>query len=195
MSAAGARPGSSCANDKAAKVVVFIGRIDVRKGLCELVQAAAALHSTQPSLQVYLVGEGPDHSILRQAIHAAQAAAYIHTAGSCSPHEVPLWMAAADVVTLPSYMEGCPNVVLEALACGRPVVATRVGGIPEILNDHCGRLVPARDPRLLAQALASVLDCEWDAEAISARMSRSWDTVAAELRALFEQLTPAPAAR
>ena len=41
-------------------------------------------------------------------------------------------MAAADVITLPSYMEGCPNVVLEALACGRPVVATNVGGIPEI---------------------------------------------------------------
>ena len=78
-------------------------------------------------------------------------------------------MAAADLVTLPSYMEGCPNVVLEALACGRPVVATNVGGIPEIMSDECGQLVPPRDPSALAQALASVLDRTWDAAAISAQ--------------------------
>jgi glycosyltransferase involved in cell wall biosynthesis len=97
-------------------------------------------------------------------------------------------MAAADLVTLPSYMEGCPNVVLEALASGRPVVATNVGGIPEILSDECGRLVPPRDAGALAQALASVLDRTWDAEAISAHGSRSWETVAAELLEVFESL-------
>jgi teichuronic acid biosynthesis glycosyltransferase TuaC len=97
-------------------------------------------------------------------------------------------MAAADVVTLPSYMEGCPNVVLEALACGRPVVATNVGGIPEIMSDACGRLVPPRDSAALAHALASVLDTTWDAAAISAHWSRSWSTVAAELRDVLESV-------
>ena len=52
-------------------------------------------------------------------------------------------MAAADLVTLPSYMEGCPNVVLEALACGRPVVATNVGGIPEILQRRVRKARPS----------------------------------------------------
>jgi glycosyltransferase involved in cell wall biosynthesis len=97
-------------------------------------------------------------------------------------------MAAADLVTLPSYMEGCPNVVLEALASGRPVVATNVGGIPEILSEEYGRLVPPRAPVELAQAIASVLDKSWDAEAISARGSRSWETVAAELLEIFTSL-------
>jgi glycosyltransferase involved in cell wall biosynthesis len=97
-------------------------------------------------------------------------------------------MAAANLVTLPSYMEGCPNVVLEALACGRPVVATHVGGIPEIMNGECGRLVPPRDPAALAQALASVLDSSWDASAISARGSRSWNAVAGELLEIFASL-------
>ena len=97
-------------------------------------------------------------------------------------------MAAADLITLPSYMEGCPNVVLEALACGRPVVATNVGGIPEIMNGDCGRIVPPRDPTALALALASVLDRSWDAAAISAHGSRSWSTVAAELMEVFESL-------
>jgi len=100
-------------------------------------------------------------------------------------------MAAADLVTLPSYMEGCPNVVLEALACGRPVVATNVGGIPEILSEECGRLVPPRDARSLAMALAEVLDCSWDAAAISAHGSRSWNTVASELLDIFESLVSA----
>jgi glycosyltransferase involved in cell wall biosynthesis len=85
-------------------------------------------------------------------------------------------------------MEGCPNVVLEALASGRPVVATNVGGIPEILNEECGQLVPPRDSGALAQALASVLDRDWDAKAISAHGSRSWETVSAELLEIFESL-------
>jgi glycosyltransferase involved in cell wall biosynthesis len=88
-------------------------------------------------------------------------------------------------------MEGCPNVVLEALACGRPVVATNVGGIPEIMSEECGRLVPPRYPAALAQALASALDASWDAMAISARGSRSWNSVAAELLEIFESLVSA----
>jgi glycosyltransferase involved in cell wall biosynthesis len=104
-------------------------------------------------------------------------------------------MAAADLVTLPSYMEGCPNVVLEALASGRPVVATNVGGIPEIMSEEFGRLVPPRNPAALAEALRSVLATQWDAAAISAHMSRGWDTVAGELLALFESLVSARKAK
>jgi glycosyltransferase involved in cell wall biosynthesis len=85
-------------------------------------------------------------------------------------------------------MEGCPNVVLEAQASGRPVVATNVGGIPEILSDERGRLVPPRDAAALAQALASVLDRSWDAQAISAHGSRSWEMVAEELLEIFKSL-------
>jgi glycosyltransferase involved in cell wall biosynthesis len=99
-----------------------------------------------------------------------------------------LWLAAANLVTLPSYMEGCPNVVLEALACGRPMVATRVGGIPEIMSDACGRLVPARDAFGLAEALAAVLDAKWDSETISAHWSRGWSVVAGELLEIFESI-------
>jgi teichuronic acid biosynthesis glycosyltransferase TuaC len=92
------------------------------------------------------------------------------------------------VVTLPSYMEGCPNVVLEALACGRPVVATDVGGIPEIMSNQCGRLIPPRDAAALAEALDSVLDRPWDAAEISSHWGRSWDTVARELMEIFDSV-------
>ena len=173
--------------DPASEAVVYIGRMDVNKGLRELVEAAASLHSQRPNLRVYLVGEGPDRPLIESAIQANNAG-YIRSMGACSFDDVAVWMAAADLVTLPSYMEGCPNVVLEALACGRPVVATNVGGIPEVLSDECGCLVPPRDPAALARALASVLDRTWDASAISAQRSRSWDTVAAKLLEVFESV-------
>jgi glycosyltransferase involved in cell wall biosynthesis len=174
--------------DADAEVVVYIGRMDVRKGLRELVQAAASLRTQRPGMHVYLVGEGPDRPEIEGAIQASDAAGYIHIVPGCAFDDVAVWMAAADLVTLPSYMEGCPNVVLEALACGRPVVATHVGGIPEILSSECGRLVPPRDAASLARALAEVLDSPWDAAQISAHGSRSWNMVAAELLEIFEPL-------
>jgi len=176
--------------DPGVQAVVYIGRIDVNKGLRELVAAAASLHADHPDLHVYMIGEGPDRPILEEAIQACNGSGFIHLMGACAFDDVAVWMAASDLVTLPSYMEGCPNVVLEALACGRPVVATRVGGIPEIMNNDCGKLIEPRDSSELARALASVLKARWDAAAISAHWSRSWSTVAGELLRVFESLAP-----
>jgi glycosyltransferase involved in cell wall biosynthesis len=174
--------------DPDAEIVLYIGRMDLRKGLRELVEASAKLHVTRPNLHVYMVGEGPDRPQITAAITSADATGYIHALPPCQPDDVAVWMAAADLVTLPSYMEGCPNVVLEALACGRPVVATRVGGIPEIMSDACGRLIPPRDSEALAQALDSVLSAKWDASSISTHWSRSWSAVAQELLGVFESV-------
>lgn len=177
--------------DPASEAVVYIGRMDVKKGLRELVKAAAELHPEHPKLHVYLVGEGPDRNLIENAIATNNATGYIHVMPACGFDDVVVWMAAADLVTLPSYMEGCPNVVLEALACGRPVVATWVGGIPEIMSDECGRLVPPRDSVQLAHAIASVLDTSWDPVAISEHRSRSWNAVATELMDVFNSVVSA----
>jgi glycosyltransferase involved in cell wall biosynthesis len=89
-------------------------------------------------------------------------------------------MSAVDVFCLPSRNEGCPNVILEALASGKPVVASRVGGIPELLTDgENGYLVPSEDPAALAGALAKALERRWDPEALRATVTfLSWDAVA-----------------
>jgi glycosyltransferase involved in cell wall biosynthesis len=174
--------------DPAAEAIVYIGRMEVRKGLRELVEAAVALHPKRPELRAYLVGEGPDKALIQHLIDANHAADYVRALPGCAFDQVAVWMAAADLVTLPSYMEGCPNVILEALACGRPVVATNVGGIPEIMSDKCGQLVPPRDLSALAHAIAAVLDRSWDAAELSAHRSRSWEDVAAELLDIFESL-------
>lgn len=174
--------------DPTAPSIVYIGRIDIKKGLRELVEASASVRTLYPNLQVYMVGWGPDRELIRNRIRMLNTTEYVHLQDACAPDEVPLWIASADLVTLPSYMEGCPNVVLEALACGRPVVATNVGGIPEILNEQYGCLVAPRDARALAQGLATVLARKHDPIAISSSNSRSWEILAAECFRLFDNL-------
>jgi glycosyltransferase involved in cell wall biosynthesis len=118
---------------------------------------------------------------------AAMPGAPMLLVGAQSPTEVARWMQASDLVTLPSYSEGHPNVLVEALACGRPVVATPVGGVPEVVDAQCGVLVPARDAPALAAGLASVLDRLWDHAALAQRFSRDWRQVAQETLAACEE--------
>jgi glycosyltransferase involved in cell wall biosynthesis len=89
------------------------------------------------------------------------------------PHdEVPRWVAACDAFVLPSWNEGTPNVVIEALACGRRVVATRVGGTPDVVtSDTLGTLVPPRDPSALAVALEDSLSRNYDPAVVSSTLS------------------------
>jgi glycosyltransferase involved in cell wall biosynthesis len=97
-------------------------------------------------------------------------------------------MRAADIFCLPSYTEGCPNVVVEALACGRPIVATKVGGIPELVRPASGILVPPRDSAALREALQLALSKPWDSVEIARTSTRSWETVSAETWAVCRKL-------
>jgi glycosyltransferase involved in cell wall biosynthesis len=102
-------------------------------------------------------------------------------------------MAAADVFCLPSVREGCPNVMLEALASGRPVVATRVGGIPELARDDNALLVPPSDPGALAEALAASWSRAWDPENLRAGVAQySWETSARALIAAADAALARP---
>ncbi len=168
------------------EIVLYVGRLDRRKGLLELVDAAAALRQKRPKLHVYLVGDGPDRPLMVAAGEKHGAAGWLTLIPSCSTSEVATWMAASNLVTLPSYKEGCPNVVIEALASGRPVVATAVGGIPELMNQESGQLVPAHDATALTRALDEVLAASWDASTLSRAHSRSWDEVAADVYGILE---------
>ena len=81
--------------DPVAQAVVYIGRMDVKKGLRELVEAAASLHPQRPNLHVYLVGDGPDRHLIDSAIQARNATSYIHALPGCAFDDVAVWMAAA----------------------------------------------------------------------------------------------------
>jgi teichuronic acid biosynthesis glycosyltransferase TuaC len=167
-----------------AEVVLFVGRLDVNKGLRDLLAAASRLASEHPRLQLLLVGEGLLRNELQDRADAAGIGRRVCLPGACSSAEVARWMTAADVFCLPSYAEGCPNVLVEALACGRPVVATTIGGIPELVTENCGILVPPKDAEQLAAALDAALRRHWDEPAIARQFRRGWDDVAAETDAI-----------
>jgi glycosyltransferase involved in cell wall biosynthesis len=97
-------------------------------------------------------------------------------------------MAAADLTCLASYTEGCPNVIVESLACGRAVVATNVGGIPELVNASNGVLVRPHDSADLARGLIEAFGREWDEEGIAGASRRSWKTVAEETIAVCREV-------
>ena len=102
--------------------------------------------------------------------------------GSCVHERIPLWMNAAELVCVPSIIEGQPNVILEAFACGIPVVASRVGGIPELITDNRqGVLTEPADVPSLKTALDSALSTQWDKDYISRSVSSfSWEDNAAK---------------
>jgi len=125
-----------------------------------------------------LLGDGDLTAGLRARVKALGLDANVQFCGRKLHDEIPLWMSALDVFCLPSRKEGCPNVVLESLASGRPVVASRVGGVPEILDDRTGVLVPPEDPAALAAGIKRALERPWDAEALRASVEYlSWDAV------------------
>ncbi|HEX7801982.1 MAG TPA: glycosyltransferase [Pseudoxanthomonas sp.] len=177
-----------------AEVVTYVGRLVAEKGLRELLDACRTVSAARPRLRLVLVGEGPMREEIATRL-AADASLQVTLAGAQPPAEVARWMAASDLVTLPSYSEGHPNVLVEALACGRPVVATPVGGIPEVVDAESGILVPARDADALAVGLAQALDRRWDEAALARKFSRDWrqvaeDTLEACEQALHESRTP-----
>lgn len=160
------------------RIILYIGRLDIRKGLRELVSAVALVQQQQPFVKLVLVGEGPYRDELERC--ASQNGVNIKLIGVCSSTEIARWLASCDVASLPSYDEGCPNVILEALSCGRPVVATRVGGIPELVNDQLGILVERKNVPALASALHEALSRQWDEAEIACAGTRSWEHVAQE---------------
>ncbi len=138
-------------------LLITVARLTEQKGHCDLIEALALLRKQWPQLQCVCVGDGE----LRQPLEALAAARGLSS--MCrfvgSRDDVMEFYAAADMVALPSHSEGFPFVILEALAMGKPVIATRVNGVPEVI-DHMktGLLINARDVGGLARAIESLLE-------------------------------------
>jgi teichuronic acid biosynthesis glycosyltransferase TuaC len=169
-----------------AELVVFVGRLHRGKGVTELLNAVTMLAKQRPDLHLAYVGDGPELGELRSKAITTEFAKRVHFPGACPAREVAQWLAASNLLALPSYAEGCPNVVIEALSCGRPVVATRVGALPELVDGSCGLLIPVGKVGALAKALDHALDRHWDEDLIARRFQRSWEQVAQEVLEICE---------
>ncbi|HEY5357450.1 MAG TPA: glycosyltransferase family 4 protein [Streptosporangiaceae bacterium] len=154
-------------------VILAAGRLAEQKGLDTLLAAAAAWQRREPVPRLAIAGEGP----LAAELAATASRAGLDLVLLGQRDDVPALLAAADVVVVPSRWEARPLIVQEAMRAGRPIVASRVGGIPDLTGAEAAILVQPADPAQLAAAVLAVLD---DRE-LAARLSASARARAREL--------------
>lgn len=165
----------------ASDVLLFIGRLHPVKGLDTLLAALGVLKS-QGALNflTVIIGEGGELPALLSQASQLQVADHVRFIGPKAHHEVGDWLRLAKAFCLPSRNEGMPNVVIEAHACGVPVVASDVGGIGELVGEQTGILVPPESPDKLAAALAQAMSRQWSQQAICEHVAwADWEKTAA----------------
>lgn len=170
------------------KYILSLCRLSHEKGLEYLFEAFACLQVE--NVELIVVGDGPlKEKLLRMALDL-KIDNKVKFIGSVLHEETMFWYNSADIYCLPSLWEGCPNVIIESLACGTPVVSTKVGGIPDLVPDEIyGVLVPEADSHSLAVALDYALEKKWDRKKIEQYGSRNtWDHVADKVVSVFDKV-------
>ncbi len=164
------------------KVIVSVASLTAGKNQALLISAFAKMLGDSQNAQLFLIGEGPERSVLQELIGKLRLDENVVLTGAKPNQELASWFSAADVSCLVSSREGWPNVIMESIACGTPVVATRVGGVPEIIHSPELGVLTEQDSDSIAAALESALAKTWDrgALALHAR-SRGWTEVASEV--------------
>jgi D-inositol-3-phosphate glycosyltransferase len=183
-------------------ILLFVGRIQRLKGLEVLVRAFAKLGDLDARLLVVggQPGTSPESREIARLHHLVAKLGIADRTGfvgAVAHEQLPLYYSAADVTVMPSSYESFGLVAVESLACGTPVVATRVGGLTSIVHDgETGLLVPWRDAQMFAESLRRVLeDADWRrrlaANARESVLGYGWDRVADEHLALYEDVRAA----
>lgn len=137
---------------------LFVGRLRTRKAVAVLLEAFAEVVKQEPAVRLVLLGDGEQRGALEAQAQRLALGTAVRFAGSVPRAEIAAWLARADVFCLPSTYEGFPLSILEAMAAALPVVATRVAGVPEAVEQGAsGLLVEPEDATGLAQALLALL--------------------------------------
>lgn len=173
-------------------IILSVGYRLELKGFHILVDALAELRKTYPNAMVAIVGGqarwAPDYlPEISQRIQEHRLEGHVILAGTRPQEELKYWNSAADLCCILSSREGSPNVMMEALACGTPLISTRVGNVPEILQSPTlGSIIEARTAQAASQSLCEALSRTWNRETIRAfAMTHSWTQVASQVEQVF----------
>jgi glycosyltransferase involved in cell wall biosynthesis len=149
----------------------------------------------QPSAALLLVGDGEDRARLERQAAQLGIASRVRFAGAVPPEEIGPWLRASELFVRPSLSEGLGSAFLEAMACGLPVIGTRVGGIPDFLEEgRTGLFCDPQQPSTIATAILRLLEDRPLAETIGragrelVRTRYRWERVAEEVAALYDRL-------
>ncbi|MFK5948631.1 MAG: glycosyltransferase [Methylococcales bacterium] len=167
-------------------MLLYVGRLSEEKDVKSLILAAEKAIETD-ALHLYIVGDGPLMGELKELTAKLKISEYVHFIGKVNHLEVSTWMGATDFFCLPSLREGCPNVILEALGCGRPVIASRVGAIPDVVNEDTGILFAPQNIDEISQSISQAFSKNWDEKTISESIKNlSWEHAAKNYYDVFK---------
>jgi N-acetyl-alpha-D-glucosaminyl L-malate synthase BshA len=144
-------------------LILFVGYLDVFKGIFELLEAFFELYENNKNLKLMMVGNGPKETNLKMKVHEKDLENSVIFTGRIPPVDIHSYYQAADIFVLPSYTDagGPPIVVMEAMACGLPIIGTNVGGIPEGIEDGMnGFIIPPENIDELIKKLNILLKDE-----------------------------------
>jgi teichuronic acid biosynthesis glycosyltransferase TuaC len=163
------------------RIIIAVGALVPLKGMDRLIDAMKLLSSE--SIKLYVIGEGPERAALEAQIANHELVDRVFLIGSRPQEELAEWYSAADLFCLASSREGCPNVVIEAMACGTPVIAADVGGVRELLVGQAyGRVISRVTADSLAREIKVALAMDCDRNGIAKQVgARSWAEVAGEV--------------
>ncbi len=171
-----------------AEVVVAVGNLVPVKGHQFLIGAIARLVERHPKIRLYIIGEGSFRTKLEGQVRQEGLQDRIIFLGRKPNEELKYWYSAADVSCLASSREGWANVLLESLACGTPVVATRVWGAPEVITSPELGILVEQTADSISEGLEAALGKEWNREGLVRYASlRTWDVVAEEVEDFFSE--------
>jgi len=143
---------------KGSIALIYAGYLTKNKGIYEMVEAVSCVHKICLSISLNICGAGIEEAGIRQLIARKNAGDYIRLVGNVDPDKMHKWMKASDLFVLATYYEGMPNVVMEAMACGLPVVSTMVGGLPAAVGDCDGAiLIEPKNIDALTEAIMRVV--------------------------------------
>lgn len=175
-------------------LILYVGSLIKRKGVVYLLEAMSEIAEVYPASRLMVVGDGPERPSLEKRVTDLGLTGRVTFAGPQSPTQVRQWMQRAKVFVLPSVEEGLGVVLLEALACGTPIVASRVGGIPDVVTPDVGLLVPPANSDLLVRAIGRLLsnDQEWAEMSKNARTRAEkhydWHQIAAQFITIYQEI-------
>ena len=175
---------------------VCVGRLCPQKGQAQLPAAVAALKDDYPDLKVILVGDGESREEVKSEMIRHNVQRHFDMLGWLGNERVRELLTEGKMLLLPSYAEGLPVVIMEALALGRPVISTYIAGIPELVDEQCGWIIPAGSQEALVNALREAMTASSENLSAMAETGRvrievahNIDTEAAKLQLLFQKAT------
>lgn len=145
--------------DERPDTVGYIGRLSEEKGVLNFVNAFSGIHSENPKIQFFIGGDGALHDQITTSISSGELNEYVTYVGWIPHNELPGYLNNLKLLVLPSYTEGLPNIMLEAMACGTPVLVSPVGAIPDVIVDEeTGFILDNNSPQTIGDSVIHALN-------------------------------------